>query len=100
MEPLQLAHPNEYCTPAGVGATLTRPQLLASFSYDEERELLLERATKDAALRWYRQPMLGAHDHKTSVSSMLMLISQGSTCGTALIGALGDGKNWTKASMR
>lgn len=57
--PLQLAHPSEYCSNATNGAILAAPQHIASFSYDENRNLLLSQEEKDASLRWHRQPALG-----------------------------------------
>lgn len=56
LEPLQLQHPFEYASAQPV--PLKRPQHLHSFSYGEDRELLLEPGTKDSSLRWYRQPVL------------------------------------------
>lgn len=40
-------------------ALLRRPQLLASFSFDENRAVLVDDDRKDESLRWYRQPILG-----------------------------------------
>ena len=38
---------------------LANPQMFASFSFDEHRQLLLADDRKDEALKWYRQPVLG-----------------------------------------
>ncbi|KAK9893609.1 RAI1-domain-containing protein [Cystobasidium minutum MCA 4210] len=57
IQSLQLLHPFEYAHSQPV--PLTRPQHFHSFSYGEDRELLVDATNKDASLRWYKQPVLG-----------------------------------------
>lgn len=54
---LHLQHPYRYAS--SKPPLLSQPQHLTSFSYGEDRELLLDREHRDASLKWYRQPMLG-----------------------------------------
>ena len=59
-EILELGLPNEYASAKAGLVSLTQPQHIASFSFGEERELLLDDASKDSSLKWYgRQPALG-----------------------------------------
>lgn len=56
LQSLQLQHPFEYASAQPV--PLKRPQHFHSFSFGEDRELLVDPTNKDASLRWYKQPVL------------------------------------------
>lgn len=73
IQSLQLLHPFEYAHSQPV--PLTRPQHFHSFSYGEDRELLVDATNKDASLRWYKQPVLYVFDTVTTSHRLLTCLS-------------------------
>ena len=57
----ELQPPRTYAASRLDPVLLTQPQHLASYSYGDNRELLLDDARKNSSLRWYREPALGVN---------------------------------------